>query len=274
VNKDPYTILGVGRSASADDIKKAYRKLAHRFHPDKSGGDEAKFKELNEAYQVLSDPKKRSNFDNFGFAYNDGGFQGGPFGGAQGKQGSYDFSNFWDIFGGSRDGYQQSGGIEDFFDVFSDAFGGARHTQPDSVKGEDVYLEVIINKKDLDQHRIFEFEAQKTCDECKATGLAKGAKMINCKTCGGTGQVRQQTRTPFGSFTRVGVCATCAGKRKLPEKTCDKCNGETRIPGKRKLELHLPKDLADGYTIIIPKGGNAGREGKPAGDLIITLRLK
>ena len=87
--------------------------------------------------------------------------------------------------------------------------------------------------------------------------------MIDCKTCGGTGQVRQQTRTPFGSFTRVGICATCAGKRKLPEKICDKCNGETRIPGKRKLELHLPKDLADGYTIAIPKGGNAGREGKP-----------
>ncbi len=268
MNKDPYTILGVARNASGEDIKKAYRKLAHQFHPDKSGGDEAKFKELNEAYQVLSDPKKRANFDNFGFAYNDGGFQGGQ-GGA-----NYDANNFWDIFGGSRGGYQQTGGFEDFFDVFSDAFGGARHTQQDSVKGEDIYLEVTINKKDLDQRRIFEFEAQKSCDTCKATGLAKGAKMVDCKTCGGTGQVRQQTRTPFGSFVRVAVCMTCQGKRKLPEKVCDTCNGETRIPGKRKLELHLPKDLADGYSIAIPRGGNAGREGKPQGNLVINLKLK
>lgn len=268
MNKDPYTILGVGRNASADDIKKAYRKLAHQYHPDKQGGDEAKFKELNEAYQVLSDPKKRSNFDNFGFAYNDGGYQGG------GQSSNYDFSNFWDIFGGSRGGYQQSGGFEDFFDVFSGAFGGQQAQQPEPTKGEDMYLEVRVSKKDLGQKRMFEFDAMNPCDECGATGVAKGSKMVDCSTCGGTGQIRQQTRTPFGAFTRIGICATCKGRRKVPEKECPKCKGDTRMKGVRKLELHIPEKLEDNYTIVIPHGANAGREGRPAGDLIITLKQK
>lgn len=265
--KDPYSALGIPRSASQDDIKKAYRKLAHQFHPDKSGGDESKFKEVNEAYQVLSDPKKRANFDNFGYAYNDGGFQGG------GSQSNQDYSNFWDIFGGSRGGYQQSGGFEDFFNIFSDALGGQQSYQ-EQTKGEDIYLEVHIGKRDLGQRRIFEFDSYKECTECDAIGAAKGSKIITCKTCGGTGQVRQQQRTPFGAFTRIMVCQTCRGKRRFPEEECKKCKGQTRLQSKRKLEIHIPEKIEDGYTIIIPKGGNAGKEGKPAGDLIINLKLK
>jgi molecular chaperone DnaJ len=268
LNKDPYTILGVPRTASPDDIKKAYRKLAHQFHPDKSGGDEAKFKELNEAYQVLSDPKKRANFDNFGFAYNDGNF-----GGSQGGS-NYDYSNFWDAFNGSRGGYQQQGGFEDFFDIFSDAMGGGRYAQQEPIKGEDLYLEVHVGKKDLGQKRIFEFDAFDTCKTCEATGMAKGSKLQDCKTCGGTGQLRQQTRTPFGAFTRINVCGTCKGKRKIPEKVCTTCKGETRIKTTRRLELHIPEKLEDQYTIVIPHGANAGREGRPGGDLIINLKLK
>jgi len=269
VQRDPYTILGVPRNASSDDIKKAYRKLAHQYHPDKSGGDEAKFKEVNEAYQVLSDPKKRANFDNFGFAYNDGGFQGG------GQGGNYDFNNFWDIFGGSRGGYQQSGGFEDFFDVFSGAFGGGTsYGQQEAPKGEDMYLEVQVSKKDLGQKRVFEFDAYNQCETCGATGMAKGSKMVDCKNCGGTGQVRHSQRTPFGAFTRIGICSTCKGRKKFPEKECEDCKGETRLKGVRKLELHIPKDLENGYTIVIPKGANAGREGRPAGDLIISLKVR
>jgi len=269
VNKDPYTILGVSRNASSEDIKKAYRKLAHQHHPDKSSGDESKFKELNEAYQVLSDPKKRANFDNFGFAYNDGGFPGGGQSG-----GSYDFGNFWDIFGGSRGGYQQSGGFEDFFSIFGDAFSGTQYGQQEASKGEDMYLEVQVGRKDLGQRRVFEYEAFNVCKTCDATGIAKGSRMVDCKTCGGTGQIRQQTKTSFGQFTRIGVCQTCQGRRKLPEKECETCHGETRIRSTRKLELHIPKEITDGHTIVIPHGANASRFGRPAGDLIISLKLK
>lgn len=265
-NKDPYTILGVGRNASADDIKKAYRKLAHQHHPDKSSGDEAKFKEVNEAYQILSDPKKRANFDNFGYAYNDGGFQGG-----QGQ----DFGNFWDFFGGQQGGgQQQAGGFEDLFDMFSGAFGAQQQGSREATKGEDLYIEVPLAKKDLGAKRIFEFESMDACTTCKATGVEPGHDLKTCERCKGAGQVRQQTRTPFGAFTRIMVCDECKGKRKIPEKECHECNGQTRHYAKRKIELHIPKEVENGYTVVIPKGGNAGKDGKPAGDLIMTLRLK
>src|SRR3989344_4875484 len=145
MNKDYYQTLGVPRTASQDEIKKAYRKLAHEHHPDKKTGDEGKFKEVNEAYQVLSDPKKRSNYDNFGFAYNDGGFQGGQYG-----QG-FDFS---DLFG-SRG--RAGGGMEDLFDMFSDVFGNRQPQYEDRTKGEDLYVEINVSKKDLGTIRVVEY---------------------------------------------------------------------------------------------------------------------
>jgi molecular chaperone DnaJ len=254
-NKDPYTTLGVARNASEDDIKKAYRKLAHQHHPDKAGGDEAKFKEINEAYQILSDPKKRSNFDNFGYAYNDGGFQGGNAGGQ-------DYGNFGNF------------GFEDLFDMFSGSFGAQQQAYREPTKGEDLYLEVPLNKKDLGAKRIFEFESMDACKVCKATGVEPGYDLKTCDKCKGAGQVRQQTRTPFGAFTRIMVCDECQGKRKIAEKECHECQGETRLYAKRKIEIHIPKEIEDGYTIVIPKGGNAGKDGKPSGDLIMTLKTK
>jgi len=263
---DPYTILGISRNASQDEIKKAYRKLAHQHHPDKTGGDDAKFKEINEAYQILSDPKKRSSFDNFGQAYNDGGF---PFGDAQGRQNGFGGFDFSDLF---RGGFR-SGSMEDIFDIFSGAFGG-QQTRQESTRGEDIYLEVRVNKKDLSSTKTFEYQVYKECDECKATGLAKGAKIINCSTCSGQGQVRETSRTPFGAFTRVMVCQICKGKGRIPEKECSKCKGSGRTAGKKRIELHIPKDLADGYSVVVPQGGNAGPLGKPMGDLVINFKLK
>ncbi len=271
--RDPYSILGVSRSASPDEIKKAYRKLAHQHHPDKTGGDDKKFKEVNEAYQVLSDPAKRASFDNFGSAYNDGGFNG-PFGGAQGGQGfgGFDFS---DLFrGGFRTG---RGGLEDIFEVFSDAFGGAFGATPnwqEPSKGEDVYLEVKVSKRDLGTQRVFEFKAKAACDTCGATGVAPGYGFKTCATCDGTGQVRQSTRTPFGSFTRVGICPDCRGKRQMPEKECSSCRGSGLTYAARRVEIHIPKDLGASYSIVMPKQGNAGKKGIPPGDLFITLAVK
>ncbi len=251
--QDPYTVLGISKTASDDEVKKAYRKLAHQHHPDKKGGNAGKFKEINEAYQILSDPAKRRQFDQFGFA-NDGAYggQGNPFGGYSG--GSFDFS--------------------DIFDVFGSAFGGGFGDRPEPSKGEDIYVEVPVTKKDLGATRVFEFQAHNPCDVCTTTGVAPGAKLKDCDVCRGAGQIRQSVRTPFGTFTQAGICPQCLGKRQIPEKKCTSCKGTGRVEATRKIEIHIPRDIPHGYSIVFPRQGSAGLNGKPAGDLLITLKLK
>jgi molecular chaperone DnaJ len=266
---DPYTTLGVSRHASQDDIKKAYRKLAHQHHPDKTGGNDAKFKEINEAYQILSDQTKRQQYDQFGHVGGNGGFGNGA-----GSDG-FDFSGFSQ---GGFDFGQGGGGFEDIFDIFSGAFGGARsgfrsHQQAPQ-KGADLHLEVRISKKDAGTTKQFEFEAYNLCDECKGTGVAPGSKMKDCGECRGAGQVRQSVRTPFGTFSTARVCGTCKGKGNVPEKTCSTCHSHGRIKTKRHMEVRIPSNLENGYVVIAPKQGNAGPEGAPAGDLVLTFRVK
>ncbi len=269
---DYYQILGIPRTASEEEVKKAYRKMAHQYHPDKQGGNEAKFKEVNEAYQVLSDPRKRSSYDNFGSAYNDGAFSAGG-GSAYGGQ-DFDFS---DIFGGFRGG-RSGGGFEDIFEAFSDMMGGGGYARPayqeEPAKGEDIYLEAHIGKKDLGTTKIFEYSVLDKCESCDGGGVEKGYKLINCGTCGGAGQVRQTTKSAFGVFTRIGICPKCHGKRKLPEKECRICSGSGRVKTKRKLEIRIPEYLENNYSVVIPKGGNTGKEGQPPGDLVINLKLR
>ena len=258
---DPYTTLGISRNASADEIKKVYRKLAHQHHPDKKGGNEAKFKEINEAYQTLSDPDKRSRYDQFGHA----GMGGNPFGGGGGQ---------YDPPGGGFD-FSQFGGFEDIFDLFGrGGSSGTTSSRQRPTKGEDLYLEVSISKRDLGRQKIYEFEAFDKCGTCHGSGVAPGAKRIQCKQCDGAGQVRQTVRTPFGTFTQVGVCPKCQGEGDIPEKLCPICGGQGRTKTKRKLELHIPESITDRYLVVFPREGNAGSEGAPAGDLMLTIRLK
>lgn len=260
MNKDYYIILGVPRTATQDEIKKAYRKLAHEHHPDKKTGNEGKFKEVNEAYQVLSDPKKRSNYDNFGFAYNDGGFQGGQ---------GFDFSDFFNSRGqGSR------GGMDDIFDMFSDVFGYRQPQRDDQAKGENLYVEVVVGKKDLGTSRVIEYESFGLCSECEGRGVAKGYSIVNCKTCGGSGQVRHTSRSGMGYFARITICNTCHGAGKMPEKECSYCKGSGRIKTTRKIEIRIPNNLDIAYDVVVPKGGNAGKHGAESGDLVIHLRVK
>lgn len=258
--KDYYTILGVPRAASQEEIKKAYRKLAHQYHPDKKGGDEAKFKEVNEAYQVLSDPKKKSSYDNFGFAYNEGGYQNGQ---------GFDYSDIFSGMGGQ-------GGMEDIFDMFSGMFGGGfrgNYEREESTKGENLYLEVNIKKSDLGTRKTIEFEAIDLCKECNGSGIEKGYSTINCGTCHGTGQVRQTSRSAFGYFTRVGICHKCGGKGKFPEKKCHKCSGDGRAKAKRKLDILVPENIDNDYNVVVPKGGNTSKSGQ-SGDLVVHLKIR
>lgn len=264
--QDFYHILGIDKKASQDEVKRAYRKLAHKYHPDKGTGDEAKFKEINEAYQVLSDEKKRSNYDIYGSAdYGNSGF------GGQG-----DSANFWDFFGGNRGQYTQGGGMEDIFDMFSGAFAGNNNqTQyEERSKGEDLYLEVRISKKDLGQSKTYEYEIMGKCIECNGTRVAQGSKLITCKTCNGNGQVKQISRTPFGSFSRVGICPECRGQGQLPERACPVCMATGRVKTRKRIDINLPDDLEDNYTVLVPKGGNAGPSARPSGDLVINIKHK
>jgi molecular chaperone DnaJ len=267
-NKDYYAILGVPRTATAEEIKKAYRKLAHEHHPDKKSGNEDKFKEVNEAYQVLSDSQKRSNYDNLGYAYNDGGFNGAG-------QGGYNFSqeDIWNMFGGSPGG--RRGNSEDIFEMFSEMFGGYRQPQHDQErKGEDLFIEVTVSKKDLGSTRVLEYDIQDICEECAGQGVAKGHKIITCQTCKGAGQVRQQARSGFGVFSTITVCPTCRGRGKYPEKECPTCKGGGRAKARKSLEVRLPANLPHSYNVVVPQGGNAGKGGQPPGDLVVNIKVK
>jgi molecular chaperone DnaJ len=249
--QDPYTTLGVSRSASADEIKRAYRKLAHEHHPDKKHGNEAKFKDINEAYQILGDAKKKEQFDRFGSA----GPQSG-FGGAQG------FQDFNFDFGG--------GGFESIFDMFGGGGAGASARQQ---KGEDLHLQVSVAKADLGKRKTYEFEAMGTCGDCAGTG-AEGGKTRQCSDCAGEGRVRQAVRTPLGTFAQVVVCRVCGGDGTVAAAKCRSCNGGGRVKSKRTLEVQIPKELSDRHLIAFPLEGNAGPKGVPAGDLLVTLRMK
>ena len=260
--KEYYTILGVPRTASGDEIKKAYRKLAHEHHPDKKHGNEAKFKEVNEAYQVLSDSKKRNQYDQFGFAYNDGGYNGSQ---AGQNQGGVNFN--------------QEFNQEDLFDMFGEMFGGFRESSAgwrdnEVRKGEDLFIEVSLSKKDLGTTRTIEYDIQSACGECHGQGVARGYKIVTCQTCKGAGQVRQTSRSGFGIFSHVSICPTCKGRGKYPEKECPICKGNGRGKSRRSLELRIPTDLPHMYNILVPRGGNTGRTGNDPGDLVVNLKIK
>ncbi len=251
---DPYTILGVKPGASADEIKKAYRKLAHQHHPDKKGGNEARFKEVNEAYQILSDPDKKARYDRYG----DAGQQAGGFGGGGFQDAHFDF-------GGA------GGGFENIFDMFSGMSGGASRSRPE--KGEDLHLNISVESKDFGKKKVYEFEAFHSCNECDGSG-AKDANFRTCSECGGQGRVQRAVRTPFGTFAQAAVCTTCSGDGQMPEQVCGVCSGTGRSKAKRTLEVHIPKDIPDNYLIAFPMAGNAGLQGVPAGDLLVTIRRK
>ncbi|MCP6726698.1 MAG: DnaJ domain-containing protein [Patescibacteria group bacterium] len=263
--KDYYKILGVQRSASVDDIKKAYRILAHKHHPDK-GGNEKAFKEINEAYQILSDQEKRAQYDKFRRVFDGGGV--GP--GAGGFQ--------WG-WGGEGVASDESGfhfDFQDLGDVFEDIFGGHQHNHKDKRRGGDLEVEVEIPLQAvLNNHEeLISLLKLTVCSRCNGVGAEPGTNVNECFACRGSGEVQQIKRTVFGSFTRVGTCPECSGEGLKPEKPCNVCKGDGCIKTENDIKIIIPAGVDTNQILKIEGKGDAGKKtGKP-GDLYIRIFVK
>lgn len=258
MSKDYYNILGVNKQASKDEIKKAFHKLAHKYHPDKTSGDEAKFKEVNEAYQVLSDDQKRSQYDQFSA-------QGGPasgWGGGPQDFGGFDFS-----------GFQQQGGFEfDIGDMFGDIFGGARRQK--ERRGADLQTNITINFKDaiFGQERELNIKKPSTCTTCKGNGAKPGTSLETCSHCNGKGSVRNIQRTILGSIATTATCEKCHGVGKIPKEPCTTCHGKGVVNENRTIKLTIPAGIQNGETLRLGQMGEA-ITGGPSGDLYVHVTV-
>ncbi|MHB1316398.1 MAG: molecular chaperone DnaJ [Minisyncoccota bacterium] len=266
-NKDYYQILGVSKSASKDEIKKAFRTLAHQHHPDKKGGDAEKFKEINEAYGVLSDDKKKAQYDQFGSADAGAGFGGGnPFGGQDGGFGGFDFSGF------SQGG--QGGSFEfDLGDMFGGMFGGGGQSR--APRGSDIQVDLEVSFEDAVFGKEHTFTLQKTsmCDTCSGTGAEKGTELEKCKTCDGKGKVREIKNTIFGQVESASICHTCHGKGKIPKVKCSVCKGHGVHRRPTEIKVKIPAGINSGEMLRLSGSGEAVEGGK-SGDLYIKIHVK
>ena len=264
--RDYYEVLGVSKTATDEEIKKAYRKLALKYHPDYNPGDktaEEKFKEINEAHEVLSDPDKRKRYDQFGFAGVDPNYaasQGGA--GGFGGFGGVDLGDiFGDIFGGGFGGF---------------AGGGARSNPNAPRKGQDIRVRITLSfdeavhgcKKNITITR------QQTCTECNGSGAAPGTTPEVCPDCNGRGYTVQQQRTPFGVMQSQQPCTRCGGKGKLIKTPCKVCHGSGRVATKKTLEVNIPMGIDDDQSIALRGMGDAGTNGGPAGDVIVMVTVR
>ncbi len=267
MSKDLYEILGVKKEASDQEIKTAYRKAALKWHPDKHKGDkeaEQKFKEINMAYEVLSDQKKRQQYDAFGSA---GGPGGGFGGGGAGGFGGFDFTDFMD-------------GSGNFADIFESFFGGARGGQGrrkgGAMRGNDIEASIGIGFEEavFGSEKELEITKPDVCDQCNGKGAEPGSTIITCPTCSGTGQLRAVRNTILGQVTTSRVCDNCDGEGRVPEKKCTKCHGTTRTRVKERIKVKIPAGVDNGSTIRLTGKGEGGIKGGPAGDLYINLNVR
>ena len=250
MSKDYYQTLGVGRDASATEIKKAYRKLAHQHHPDKNGGEDKQFVEINEAYEVLSDPQKRQRYDQFGSA--DAG------------AGGFDFQGF----GG------QGAGFGDIFDMFFGGAGGRSRNQPTAGRDIEYAIELKFEEAIFGGEKTISFNRTDRCTRCQGSGGDPSAKAETCHQCQGSGEVRQVHNSLLGQMVQVHVCPTCRGKGKTFSKACDQCGGAGTEEIKKTLKIQIPPGVDDGNRMRIRNEGEASRDGGPSGDLYVYFHVK
>ena len=260
--RDYYEVLGVSRGASEDEIKKAYKKMARKYHPDLNPGDksaEEKFKEVNEAYEVLSDANKKARYDQYGHAGVDPNFGAGGFGG--GFDGGFDFGDLGDIFGS----------------FFGGGFGGSRRTNPNAPqRGESIRMAVTLSFEEaaFGCEKEVTVERYETCDTCHGNGCAPGTSPEVCPDCHGTGTIQQRRQTPMGVFATSAPCPKCGGKGRIIHQPCASCRGSGLVRKKKTIQASIPAGIDNGQTISIRGQGNAGRNGGPAGDLLITITVR
>ena len=258
---DFYDLLGVSRDADADTLKSAYRRMARQYHPDinKDSGAEERFKEIGRAYEVLSDPQKRARYDQFGEAGVSGASGGMP--------------DMGDM-----------GGFADLFETFFSGFGGAggpagspgRSQRRGPQQGDDLRYDLTIefNQAVFGQEKEIKIPHLETCDSCRGSGAKPGTGPVNCKTCGGVGQVRKATRTPFGNFTQVAECPSCRGVGQTIKDPCTSCGGQGVKQVRKKLRINIPAGVDTGTRLRVSGEGNAGLRGGPSGDLYVFLKVK
>ena len=261
--RDYYEVLGVSKGASEEEIKKAYKKLARKYHPDRNPGDkeaEEKFKEINEANEVLSDPDKKARYDQFGFAGVDPNYGAGAAGGGAYGAGGFDFGDLGDIFGS----------------FFGGGFGGARANPNAPQRGESLRTSVNISfeeaafgcEKEVSIDRI------EQCPDCRGSGCAKGTTAEVCPDCRGSGVIQQRRQTPLGYMSTSAPCQRCGGKGKIIHQPCPKCGGKGMIRHRKTIKVSIPAGIDNGQTISLRAQGNAGKNGGPAGDLLIVVSVR
>jgi len=263
MGKDYYKILGIAKNANKDEIKKAFREKAHIYHPDKKDGDEKKFKEVNEAYQVLNNDQKRQQYDQFGSTFD----QQGGFGGGMGWE---------DFMRQARQGGSGFGGdFGDLGDIFGDLFGGSRRRKT-SNRGRDIEVDLQLDFKEavFGTEKTIELYKLDICDKCNGNGAEPGTKITECRTCKGQGRVQQVQRTILGNIQTVAVCPDCQGQGNSYEKACTKCAGQGRVKEKKQIQVKVPAGIDNGMTLRMQSEGEAGIKGGKAGDLFIHIYVK
>ena len=264
MTKDYYNVLGIDKKASKDDIKKAFRRLAHKYHPDKGGTDESKFKEITEAYSVLSDDKKRREYDAYGQAFAGGASRGG---GQAGQDfGGFDFSQFQQGFG--------QGAEFDFGDIFGDIFSG-RGARSQTPRGRDISIDLEISFKDavFGTMRTVLIAKVSTCNLCHGTGALPGTELETCATCNGSGRVHETRNSILGQFTSVRACTVCDGSGKIPKEKCTECKGHGVKRKQEEIKVTIPAGIDNGEMIRLPQQGEAIKTGV-AGDLYVKIHVK
>lgn len=253
-NKDYYDILGISKGASDDEIKKAYRKLAMKYHPDRNPDNkeaEEKFKDINEAYQVLSDPQKKSQYDQFGTTDFNGGFGG---------SGGFDFSGM--------------GGFEDIFDsFFGGGFSSRRRNGPERGADLEYTLNLTFEEAVFGVEKEISISKNENCENCNGTGSKPGSNAKTCDKCGGTGQVRYQRNTPLGSFVSTATCDKCNGTGKVITDPCSHCHGKGTVRKNKKVKIKIPAGVDTGNVLPLRGQGEPGKNGGPTGDLYINIRV-